>query len=387
MYRRTMHIGIDSHAAEHSGEGNSTYIQNLILALVGLDGDHTLALLAADPSHPFYRSLPAGARCRISSIGRHGGVARTAWALPRAARRERVDCLHVQYFAPPLYRRPVVVTVHDLGFLHVPDSFPSGLRFAMRVLVPWSVRRAARVITDSEFSRNDMVARYQVSPQKIVVIRLSAPDRFRPMDMTETSRILARYGLKPGFLFSLGRLNRRKNLARLLMAYRALRADGIRDVPLVVAGKPDYGARDLRAAAGFEAFEGIHWVGLIPDDDLPAFYAGARCFVYPSLFEGFGLPLLEAMASECPVISSDRAALPELVGDAGLLVDPERVEAIAEAMRRVLTDASLRTELRERGLRRSRQFTWQETARRTLEVYRQAAARCRAGSAGGLVGS
>ena len=370
-----MHIGIDSHAAEHSGEGNSTYIQNLILALVGLDGDHTLALLAADPYHPFYRSLPAGARCRISSIGRHGGVARTAWALPRAARRERVDCLHVQYFAPPLYRRPVVVTVHDLGFLHVPDSFPSGLRFAMRVLVPWSVRRAARVITDSEFSRNDMVARYQVSPQKIVVIRLSAPDRFRPMDVTETSRILARYGLKPGFLFSLGRLNRRKNLARLLMAYRALRADGIRDVPLVVAGKPDYGARDLRGPAGFEAFEGIHWVGLIPDDDLPAFYAGARCFVYPSLFEGFGLPLLEAMASECPVISSDRAALPELVGDAGLLVDPERVEAIAEAMRRVLTDASLRTELREQGLRRSRQFTWQETARRTLAVYRQATAR------------
>jgi glycosyltransferase involved in cell wall biosynthesis len=144
-------------------------------------------------------------------------------------------------------------------------------------------------------------------------------------------------------------------------------------VPLVIGGKPDYGfeAALHRGRPGADG-DGVRWVGLIPDEDLPAFYSGAAGFIYPSLFEGFGLPVLEAMACGTPVVTSDRTALPELAGDAGLLIDPESVEALAEAMTRVLTDRALAQDLRRRGLERSQRFSWGETARRTLTVYREA---------------
>jgi glycosyltransferase involved in cell wall biosynthesis len=184
--------------------------------------------------------------------------------------------------------------------------------------------------------------------------------------------VLARYGLRPGFLFALGRLNRRKNLERLLLAYARLRAGGASDVPLVIGGKPDYGVGDVlrRAKLGAEA-SGVRFVGLVPDADLPHLYGAAACFVYPSLFEGFGLPLVEAMACGTPVISSDRTALPELVGTAGLLVDPESVDALAAAMARLLSDPDLARELGRRGIERSRRYTWTETARRTLAIYHE----------------
>jgi alpha-1,3-rhamnosyl/mannosyltransferase len=187
--------------------------------------------------------------------------------------------------------------------------------------------------------------------------------------------VLARYGLEPGFLFSLGRLNRRKNLERLLVAYTRLRSRVGCDIPLVIGGKADYGVREVlqRAKLSGDA-SGIRFVGLIPQSDLPAFYSAAAAFVYPSLFEGFGLPVLEAMASGTPVVTSNRAALPELTADAALAVDPESVEALTDALALVMTDRDAAADLRRRGLERSRQFTWAETAKRTLKVYRDALA-------------
>jgi Glycosyl transferases group 1 len=171
------------------------------------------------------------------------------------------------------------------------------------------------VITGSEFCARDLRARYRVDGDKIAVIPLGAAPRFRPRARAETTAVLARYGLGPGFLFSLGRLNRRKNLERLLLAHARLRASGAGEVPLVIAGQPDYGAEEvLRRAQVAADSTGVFFPGLVPDADLPYFYAGAVCFVYPSLFEGFGLPLIEAMACGTPIVSSDRAALPELVG-------------------------------------------------------------------------
>jgi glycosyltransferase involved in cell wall biosynthesis len=224
-----------------------------------------------------------------------------------------------------------------------------------------------------------MEQRYHVPVEKVTVVPAGVRSGFRRLDDGETRRVLGRYGLEPGFVFSLGRLNRRKNLGRLLLAHRALRAQGVSDAPLVIGGKPDYGAAEIRRGADVAGGAGdVRWVGLVPEGDLPAFYSGATCFVYPSLFEGFGLPVLEAMACGCPVVSSDRAALPELVQDAGLLVDAERVDALAAAIARVLADLPLRTELRERGLARSRQLTWHEAARHTLGAYRGAVRRARA---------
>jgi glycosyltransferase involved in cell wall biosynthesis len=368
-----MNFGIDTHGGEREGEGNSTYTRNLCRSLLDLDGDDTFALFAGEPGHSFYRSLGATPRFRVRVVAQHGGLGRILWALARAAAHERVDALHVQYFAPLAYARPVVVVVHDLSFLHVASS-PPGLRLALRALVPWSVRRAARVITPSEFTRRDLETRYGVTPDRIRVTWYGVSESFRPLPEAATRAVLTRYGLEPGFIFSLGRLNRRKNLGTLLRAFAMLRAQGQADLSLVIGGKVDYGVEEL--VRGFRESgraSRVHWVGAIPDGDLPAFYAGATCFVYPSLFEGFGLPLVEAMACGCPVVSSNRTACPEVVGTAGLLVDPEDVNGIAEAIARVVDDDALRADLRDRGLARSRLFTWKESARRTLEVLREAA--------------
>jgi glycosyltransferase involved in cell wall biosynthesis len=263
--------------------------------------------------------------------------------------------------------------VHDLAFLDA-ASCPPSLRLVMRALVPWSVRRATHVVTPSEFTRRDLQARYGVASHRITVTWNGVCENFRPLSETETRAVLARYGLEPGFLFSLGRLNRRKNLGTLLRAYAELRAQGRANLPLVIGGKIDHGGAEIvRGLRDSRRSSRVQWVGLIPEADLPAFYAGATCFVYPSLFEGFGLPLLEAMACGCPVVSSNRTACPEVVGRAGLLVDPEDVMAIATAIARILDDEALRADLRERGLARSRLFTWDESARRTLGVLREAA--------------
>jgi glycosyltransferase involved in cell wall biosynthesis len=369
-----VYFGIDSHNAEREGEGNSTYTRGLISALVAAGGDARFALFVGNPEHAFYRALSSRGRARVVRVAQAAGLARLGWALGRAASRERVDVLHTQYAAPLGYRGPLVITVHDLGFLHVPESFPLALRLGLRALVPRSMARAARIITASEFARRDIVARYPVRPEKIVAIPLAADPRFRPLRPAESAPVLARYGLRPGFLFSLGRLNRRKNLERLLLAYGRLRRGGAPDAPLVIGGKPDYGVGEvLRRAKRSGDVSTVRFVGLIPDADLPAFYSAAGCFVYPSLFEGFGLPLLEAMACGTPVVTSDRTALPELVGDAGLLIDPESVDALAAAIARVLGDAALARDLGARGLERSRRYAWDETARRTLEVYQDAA--------------
>lgn len=368
-----MRFGIDSHSAEREGEGNSTYCRNLISGLLTAGEGHDFVLFAANPAHPFYRTLPPIDRCQVVRVAQGNGLLRIGGALGRAASRERVDGLHVQYIAPLGYRGPLVVTVHDLSFLHIPESFPPTLRLALRVLVPWSMARAARIITDSEYSRRDIMARYAIGPGKIAVISLGADARFRPCASEETLSVLDRYGLRPGFYLSLGRLNRRKNLERLLQAYARIRTDGGVDAPLVVGGKSDYRVPAILRRANLPGqASGVRFTGFIPDEDLPAFFSAAACFVYPSLFEGFGLPMLEAMACGTPVVASNRAALPELVGDAALLVDPESVEAMAQAMARVLTDKDLAADLRRRGLARSRQFSWRETAERTLAVYRDA---------------
>jgi glycosyltransferase involved in cell wall biosynthesis len=371
-----MNVGIDSHSAEREGEGNATYCRGLISALLNGNGKDDLTLFAADPAHRFYGALDGRRPLQTVRVTQGAGVARLAFALGRAAARAGVDCLHVQYFTPLGYGGPLVVTIHDLAFLHVPEAFPRGLRVALRVLVPQSLARASHIITDSEFSRRDIANRYGVVSDRITAIPLAAQTGLRPCPVDDAVKVLSRYGLQPGFVFALGRLNRRKNLGRLIRAAVLLRTSGTADPQVVVAGKPDFGAEQMLKQTGQPSQDRrVRWVGLLPEEDLPAFYSAAAAFVYPSLFEGFGLPILEAMACGTPVIASTRASIPELVGDAGLLVDPEDVEALAAAMGRVLLDRALADELARRGLVRSRQYSWEETARRTLAVYRAVATR------------
>jgi glycosyltransferase involved in cell wall biosynthesis len=365
-----MNIGIDSHSTEREGEGNSTYWRGLVSALLDNGDEDDFTLFATDPAHAFYHSLENGKRPRVVRVAGGGGIARLAFALGWAATRARVECLHGQYFAPIGYRGPLVLTVHDLAYLHMPETFPHGLRAALRVLVPRSLARATHIITVSEFSRRDIVASYDISADRITVIPEAARCTFRPSSPDATTRVLSRYGIQPGFVFTVSRLNRRKNLRRLIQACSLLRGRGMGDLQLVIAGKPDFGAKLLLAQAAQDGPS--RWVGVLPEEDLSAFYTGAAAFVYPSLFEGFGLPILEAMACGAPVVASNRAAMPELLGDAGLLVDPEDVQALADSIAQIINDRTLAGELGQRGLARSRQYSWAATARRTMAVYHAA---------------
>jgi glycosyltransferase involved in cell wall biosynthesis len=192
-------VGIDSHGAEREGEGNATYARNLISVLFRAPGADDFVLFAADPEHAFYRSLPRRGRSRVIRTAQGKGLARVGWTPGRAASSQRVDVLHVQYFAPLWYRGPLVVTVHDLAFLHVPESFPLRLRMALTALVPLSIRRASRVIVASEFTRRDIQARYPIRSERITVVPHGVDARFQPCEAEESARILARYGLRPGF--------------------------------------------------------------------------------------------------------------------------------------------------------------------------------------------
>jgi glycosyltransferase involved in cell wall biosynthesis len=300
--------------------------------------------------------------------------------LPRAIAVERalgsVRLFHGTNYALPRARAAaLVVTVHDLALLRQPGLGTSALR---RLIgrVRRSVRDARRVIADSECTKRDLRALLGVPEEKIRVVALACDERFRPQPReTARARIAERYDLGAPYLLHVGTLEPRKNLERLVRAYARLRRVR-RDAPLLaLAGPPGWGEAALRRAiaeAGMGEF--VRLIGRVPPDDLVALYAAAELFVFPSLYEGFGLPLLEAMACGVPAVASSAGALPELAGDAAHLVDPLDEAALGEAMLAVLADPARRSELRDRGLRRAAGFTWDRCARETLAVYEEALA-------------
>jgi glycosyltransferase involved in cell wall biosynthesis len=286
-----------------------------------------------------------------------------------------MDLAHVQYFIPPSAPCPVITTIHDVAFRRFPALFPLKHRLLLNLLIPSSARNAAAVITCSESTRRDLMELYDLPSERIVVTPYAADPIYRPMDADEARQaVRARFRIRSPYLLSVGVLQPRKNLARLVRAYNRIAGD----LPhrLVLVGKEGWAGEELRRAIG-ESPPGKApvFTGYVPDADLPALYAGADIFVYPSLYEGFGLPPLEAMACGAPVITSNTSSLPEVVGDAGVTVDPLDTEALARAILDLLQDEARRSSLREAGLRRAAGFSWDRTARETLAVYRRIAAR------------
>jgi glycosyltransferase involved in cell wall biosynthesis len=286
-----------------------------------------------------------------------------------------VDVVHSTTFCVPEFRlRPkaLVVTIYDLSFithpeLHLPANVAhclAGTRLA--------VERADAIIAISEHTRRDLVERLGAAPERIVVTPLAPdPDLAPVTDGARLAAVRHRYRLPERFVLFLGALEPRKNLPRLLEAYAALPGALRRDVNLVVAGMRGWLNDSIRARVAALGLAGtVHFAGYIDGRDLAAVYSLATVFAYPSLYEGFGLPVLEAMACGTPVLTSDASSLPEVAGDAALLVSPTDVEAIAGALRRLLEAPALREALAARGLRRAAAFSWDRCARQTLGVYR-----------------
>jgi glycosyltransferase involved in cell wall biosynthesis len=240
-----------------------------------------------------------------------------------------------------------------------------------------SARRAARILSLSEHTRRDIIETYGINPQRVTAIPLAAPDHFGPIiDNRELQRVRHNYGIDGDYILSVSSIQPRKNLARLVRAYASLRGDGSADkLPkLVLVGKRAWLYDEtLRALDETNVKDAVILTGYVPDSDLRALYSDALCFVYPSYFEGFGLPPLEAMKCGAPVIVGNRTSLPEVVGDAALTVDPFEVDAIAGAIRNLINDSALRRELSVKGQARAQEFNWRDTARKTLAVYKEIA--------------
>jgi glycosyltransferase involved in cell wall biosynthesis len=373
-------IGIDAHAAERDPSGNGSYVRGLARALARLDDDAQYVLYALDPAHPCYAEFRDHRRVTVRALWPRAAPARVAFALAVASWRDRLDALHVQYVGPPRHRGALLVTIHDLAFLRVPGSFPRPLALRLRWQVRANARRAAVVITDSQHSKRDLRAAYGLPEDRIHAIPLAPDPVFAPVrEGVALERIRRTLGITRRYVLSIGRLNARKNLLGLVQAFERVRAEVGEPAQLVIAGPRDFGADALdRAVAASVCAGDVIRVGAIDGADLPALYSGATAFAYPSLFEGFGLPPLEAMACGAPVICSNTTSLPEVVGDAALTFDPSRVDDIAAALRRVLTEPALRAELIARGHARAARFSWRATAERTLEAYRRAVASPRA---------
>jgi glycosyltransferase involved in cell wall biosynthesis len=345
--------------------GNETYIRGLVDGFSGLEGDFDLSVYhlgapwRSDSQRVHFRRLATGS-----------SLLRLAADLPVRAVRERLGVLHTTYSAPLVATCPVVVTVHDISFVAHPEWFSARDLRVLSLTVPWSMRRAARILTVSELCRAEIIEHYRVPEERVVAIPNAAGPAAQPLTEVEAKDALDQLGLdlhRP-YLLAVGNLQPRKNLPRLIEAFGRLLTGGM-EVDLVIAGPRHYLGEQV-LAAGREVGDRVHFTGYLSDRQLAACYRCAEAFVFPSLYEGFGIPALEAMAHGVPVASSRGGALPEVCGDAALYFDPLEVDSIEAALRRVLSDSELRAGLIKAGHARERHFSWSRSAEQTLAVYR-----------------
>ena len=368
-----MRIGIDCHTVGSGIGGNESYAFELVRALARIDHRNEYRLYVTCMS-PAVEALVAGAGRNVSlvTIAPHTPFVRIPVSLPLELRRHPVDVLHVQYISPPFGRTPVVNTVHDLAHIHHPQFFPKPEVWRQRLLLPRSIRRAARVLTDSQYSREEILRTYRVAPDRVVVTYPGVSDHFRRIAGAELDRVLERYGIAPPYLLYVGNIQPRKNLRGLVEAFAALKRAEHLPHRLVIVGRQAWGEADAFARVrelGLGA--DVLFTSYVPYADLPALYSGATALVYPSFFEGFGFPPLEAMRCGTPVVVSNRPVFPEVLGDASMKVDPAQPADIARGILAVIRDAGLRESLVARGLERARGYRWEETARRTLAVFEE----------------
>jgi glycosyltransferase involved in cell wall biosynthesis len=369
-----LHIAIDAHSVGTKLAGNETYIANLIEALAEIDRSnrYTLYVTRREAAARFEGRWP---HVGVQRTLPHTPLVRVPITLVAEMRRRPVNLLHVQFTAPPFAPCPVVVSIHDLSFEHLPETFKRRSRMQLRLTVRRTARTAAHIITISEFTRRDLISTYGIEPERITVTPLAAAPHFKPASREDVARVRRLYGIEADYILAVGSIQPRKNLVRLIRAYADLRRSRSQDkLPqLVVVGKKAwlYG-ETLRAVEEHGMGDRALFTGYVSEADLPALYTGAKCFVYPSYFEGFGLPPLESMQCGTPVVTGNLTSLPEVVGDAGLTVDPFDEAALAAAVGRLIDDSELRARLRVKGLTRAASFNWHETARLTLQAYQQA---------------
>jgi glycosyltransferase involved in cell wall biosynthesis len=364
-----MRFAVDAHAVGRQLTGNEVYVRSLLQAFAELDRDSEFfAYVSAKGAETL---IPKRVRVRHVSAS---PWARLGWDLQRQVRRDRPDLLHVQYTAPLGRTVPVVVTVHDVSFAEHPEYFPLMRRAQLRCTVARTVHMARRILTVSRFSRDAILRLYDIPAGKVRVVPNAAGPDFRVVGrekaITAVSELLH---FQAPFVLSVGDLQPRKNQIALIAAFSKL----VRERPalkhhLVLTGKETWFAQKVREAAQSSGLaDRIHLTGFVSDSHLVQLYNACDCFVFPSYYEGFGLPILEAMACGRAVACSNTSAMPEVAGGAGLLFDPNCIDDIKRCIEDLLVDSELRRRKEHSGIQRAACFSWQKSARATLDVYRE----------------
>lgn len=371
-----MRIGIDIRSLIFTQAGISTYIHNLIKALGEIDKRNKYILFCHAKSQynwAKYGNISEKV-LRLPHIKSLTGRIWEAILVPRAIASMKIDIFHGPSFTLPS-KKPCkfIVTIHDLTFKRFPELVTKRAVSYYNAHIQSAIKKADRIIADSYNTKEDLMILYGVGSDRVEVIYMGIDKDFRVIeDKKKLKEVKDKYGLPKKFILSVGTIEPRKNLRRLIEAYYQLREKGLIEHSLVIAGQKGWLYENVfEAVKRLKLEQEVIFTGYITRDDLPMIYNSADLFIFPSIYEGFGLPALEAMACGIPVITSNISSLPEITGDAALLINPYDVEAIAKAMERVLGDDGLRKELVKKGLKHARRFSWQDSAKKTLMAYRE----------------
>ena len=370
-----MRIGIDATALPSQPVGAGNYIIQFISALAKIDIDFELLIFANKSKRNLF-DIPDDGKLHWELVADMSPMQRLIWEqtlFPGLVRKTRIDLLHSLHYTQPVRLGcSSVVTIHDMTFFLFPHLHTRYKRLFFPIAIRTSVQRADALVTISESTRQDTIRLLGVSPQKIFTTQLGVNDEFQVItDRELLAEVRQKYNLPRGFILYVGLVEPRKNIPSLIRSYKSLTDQGIKQ-RLVIVGRFGWMYQEvIEQTEKLGLKDQVQFTGYIPQDDLPIVYNLADLFVYPTRYEGFGFPALEAMACGTPVITTDISSLPEIVGDAGLLITPDDEHALTTTIAKVLSDSTLYEQLRTKGLLQAKYFTWERTSRETLKVYQR----------------
>jgi glycosyltransferase involved in cell wall biosynthesis len=372
-----MRIGINARSLQGSRSGIAQYVYYLLLYLRKVDKKNEYTLFLGSSNYVFEDIANFEFLLDISDFPTKNQFSKIVWQhlyLPLRMKELRIDVFHEPAFVAPYFKKcPAVITIHDLSYKLLPNCYTLRNRLYLERLTERSISLSDKIIAISENTKKDILQNYKIKEEKIKVIYEGVDEVFHPMaDLKEeaSAMVKAKYGISGNFILMVSLISPRKNMVNLIKAFSLLKKKGAADHQLVIVGKKGWFFEEVfREAENSNYSKDIIFCDFVSRYDLVTLYNAADVFVYPSLYEGFGLPLLEAMACNCPVVASDCSSIPEVCSDAAILVDPLDPGAFAEAISQVINNRTLRESLIEKGRLRINNFSWEKTARETIDLY------------------